>query len=219
MANSTTPRQPIEELASLRKQVTRLEDHQERLTEEITARMSQTFKDAPVGLCYFDSELRYVQINDFLAAINGLPVEEHIGKTVMEMLPEIAAAGVAKELRHVRESGEPVIQSTVTAETPAHPGEKRTYMHDYHALRSDDGEIIGVACCVVDITDLRWEEQERDNQSREIEEGRKLASGRELRTTELKREVNELCEQLGIKPRYDVPFDENRDSPPPNKSE
>jgi len=217
MANSTTPRQPIEELASLRKQVTQLTAHQERLTAQITAQMSRTFKDAPVGLCYFDNELRYVQINDFLAAINGLPVEEHIGKTVMEVLPEIAAAGVAKQLRRVRESGDAVTQGTITAETPAHPGEKHTYLHDYYALRSDDGEIIGVACCVVDVTDLGLEEQERDNQSREIEEGRKLAG--ELSTTDLEREVNELCERFGIKPRYDIPFDENRDSTPPDKPE
>ena len=213
------PRRPIEELASLRKRVTQLEAHRERLTRQMNAQMNRAFKDAPVGLCYFDSELRYVQINDFLAAINGLPAEEHIGRTVMEVLPEIAAAGVAKELRQVRESGDPVIQGSVTAETPAHPGEEHTYMHDYYALRSDDGEIIGVACCIVDITDLRREEQERDKQSRDIEEGNKLAIGRELRTTDLEREVNELCEQLGIKPRYDVPFDENRDFTLPNKAE
>ncbi len=219
MADSTTPRQPIVELSSLRKRIRQLETHHERLTGQIAAQVSRTFKDAPVGLCYFDRELRYVRINDFLAAINGLPTEEHIGKTVMEVLPEIAAAGVAKELRQVLESGAPVIHGTVTAETAAHPGERHTYMHDYYALRSDDGEIIGVACCVVDITDLRREEQERDNHSREIEEGNKLAIGRELRTTDLEREVNELCEQLGIKPRYDVPFDENRDSTPPNKAE
>ena len=219
MANSTTLRQPIEELASLRKQVTQLEAHHGRLAARVAAQMSLAFKDAPVGLCCFDNELRYVRINDFLAAINGLPIEQHIGKTVMEVLPEIAAAGVAKELRQVLESGDPVIQGVVTAETPSHPGEQHKYMHDYYAIRSDDGEIIGVACCVVDITDLRREEQERDNQSREIEEGNKLAIGRELRTTDLEREVNELCERFGIKPRYDIPFDENRDSTPPDKPE
>ena len=219
MANSTTPRQPIKELVSLREQVAKLEAHQEHLTAQITAQMSQTFKDAPVGLCYFDSELRYVQINDFLAAINGLSVEEHVGKTVMEVLPEIAAAGVAKQLRQVYESGDSVIQGTITAETPAHPGEARTYAHDYHALRSDDGEIIGVSCCVVDITDLRRAEQERDNQSREIEEDRKSTTARAFRATDLEREVNELCERLGIKPKYNVPFDEDRDSPSPNRVE
>ena len=92
-------------------------------------------------------------------------------------------------------------------------------MHDYFALRSDDGEIIGVACCIVDTTDLKREEQERDNQSREIENVSELPVGRQSRTTDLEREVNELCEQLGIKPRHDVPLDENRNSTPPNRAE
>jgi PAS domain S-box-containing protein len=152
---STIPREPIEELASLRKQVTQLKTDQARLEAQIASQVDRTFNDAPVGLCYFDFELRYVRINEYLAAINGLTVEQHIGRTVMDVLPEIAAAGVMKELREVRESGNPVIKGIVTAETPAHPGEKRTYMHDYYALYSDDGEITGVACCVMDITDLR----------------------------------------------------------------
>ena len=217
MANSMMPRQLSKELASLRKQVNQLEASQKRQTERLTAQMARAFKDAPVGLCYFDAELRYVQINDYLAKINGLPVEEHIGKTVIEVLPEIAAAGVEKELRKVRESGDPVIQGIVTAETPAHPEERHTFMHDYHAVRSNGGDIIGVSCCVLDITDLRWAEHERDEQIRETEAFNKTVNDRTL--LDLKREINELCERFGIKPRYDVPFDENRDSTPPNKAE
>ncbi len=219
MDNSTMPRRQINEPPSLGNEVAQLEAHRKRPTEEVAAKMSWTFKDASVGLCYFDSELRYVRINDFLAAINGRPAEAHVGKTVMDVLPELAAAGVAKDLRQVRDSGDPVIQGTVTAETPAHPGEEHTYLHDYYPLRSDDGEIIGVACAVVDITDLKREEQERDNQSRDIEERTPPAIGDELRTTDLEREVNELCERLGITPRYDIHFDENRDSTPPNGAE
>ncbi len=210
MRESTIQKEPNEELVSLRTQVAQLETLQERLTAQLTSQMSRTFKDAPVGLCYFDCELRFVRINDYLAAINGLPAEQHIGKTVMDVLPEIAAAGVMKQLRQVRDSGEPIIQGVVTAETPAHPGEQRTYMHDYYGLRSDDGEITGVACCVIDITDLAREEHERYDASRERKKSSKLAIGGELRVTDLKCEVNELCEQLGLKARYDVSWDGNR---------
>lgn len=34
---------------------------------------------APIGLCYFDTSLRFRYINDWLARINGLPVEAHLG--------------------------------------------------------------------------------------------------------------------------------------------
>jgi|ETNmetMinimDraft_30_1059905.scaffolds.fasta_scaffold68112_1 PAS domain S-box-containing protein len=153
MDNSKTKEQLIEEVASLRSQVDQLAAGQTREIEQMAAEMRRRFKDTPVGLCYFDAELRYLQINEFLAAVNGLPAEDHIGKSVSEVLPEIAAAGVEKELRGVLESGDPVIGGTVTAETPAHPGEEHTYVHDYYAIRSEDSEIMGVSCCVLDVTD------------------------------------------------------------------
>ena len=44
---------------------------------------------APVGLCYFDTDLRFRYINEWLARINGLPVEAHVGKTIQEVLKEV----------------------------------------------------------------------------------------------------------------------------------
>ena len=214
MKSSMTREQLIEEVASLRRQINQIVASQNRQTEQISAEVGRIFKDAPVGLCYLDTELRYVQVNDFLAAINGFGSKEHIGRSITEVLPEIAAAGVEKELRGVLESGDPVIRGTVTAETPAHPGEERKYMHDYHAIRSDDGEIIGVSCCVMDVTEMGRAEQERDEHIREVEKFNKLAVGRELKMIELKREINDLCKQSGIEPRYDVSFADDTESTP-----
>ena len=63
--------------------------------------------DAPIGLCYLDLDLRYVQINKWLAAINGLTVGEHIGRTIAEVLPDVAAV-IEEPLRRVIATGEPV---------------------------------------------------------------------------------------------------------------
>ena len=48
------------------------------------------FERAPVGMCCFDTDLRYVHINAALAAINGRSISDHIGFTLREVLPEIA---------------------------------------------------------------------------------------------------------------------------------
>ena len=155
------------------------------------AQASRAFNVSHVGLCYLDTQLRFIHINDSLAAINGFPPKEHIGKFISEVLPEIAAAGAEKELRSVLETGESVTSGTVTAPTPAHPGSAHTYAHDYHALRSKDGDIIGVVCCVMDRTDLKRAEQERNKYIRDIEEFNKTAIGRKFRRMDLKRELNE----------------------------
>jgi len=106
---------------------------------------------APVGLCYFDADLRFLYINEWLARINGLPVKAHLGETIDEVLKDVAA-GVVPQLRQVLETGQPIVEGEVETETPAHPGVLRHYMHNYYPDKSNDGTIVGVSCVVQDIT-------------------------------------------------------------------
>ncbi len=124
----------------------------ERVTE-----VDRLYAIAPVGLCYFDADLRFRYINEWLARINGVPVEAHLGKTVDEVLKGVAT-GIMAQLRHVLETGEPVIEGEVEVETPAHPGELRHCKHNYYPNKSEDGTIMGVSCVVQDITDRKLED-------------------------------------------------------------
>ena len=121
--------------------------------------LSQFYQDIPVGLCSLDLDLRYVHINEWLAAINGISVQEHLGRTIGEVLVDVAA-GVESLLRQVIETGEPVLHGTVEAETPAQPGVKRIFQHSYLPVKSDDDTIIGVTCVVQDITEREQAERE-----------------------------------------------------------
>ncbi len=109
------------------------------------------YRDAPIGLCQFDTDLRYVHINKWLAAINGLSIERHLGRRISEVLPDVAA-GAESQLRQVIETRQPILEGLVTAETAAHPGEKRHYQHNFYPIKSDDGTVVGVSCAVQDIT-------------------------------------------------------------------
>jgi len=40
--------------------------------------LAQIYKDIPVGLCFLDCDLRYLLINDWLAALNGISAEDHL---------------------------------------------------------------------------------------------------------------------------------------------
>ena len=107
-------------------------------------------KVAPLGLCYLDTNLRYIQINDWLADINGLPAEEHLGRSIRELFPDLAD-GVEPQFQQVIETGYPIIHGRVYAETKAHPGVKRLFEHSYFADKSTDGTIVGISCFVVEI--------------------------------------------------------------------
>ena len=121
--------------------------------------LAYVYKNAAVGLCYLDTQLRYQHINEWLAALNGLPVEAHLGRTIHEVLPDVAA-GVEKQLRQVIESGEPLIEGFTEAETPAHAGLRRTFSHNYHPVKAEDGTVVGVSCFVQDITERKDAERQ-----------------------------------------------------------
>ena len=55
-------------------------------SEDTSQELQRIYNDLQVGLCYLDTEFRYVHVNDWLAEINGIPAEDHIGRTIGELL-------------------------------------------------------------------------------------------------------------------------------------
>src|SRR5262249_6829873 len=61
-------------------------NRQEAASEQASHRTLEAIvRHAPVGMSYFDSDLRFVLINEALAKISGHPVEAHIGRRVEEL--------------------------------------------------------------------------------------------------------------------------------------
>ena len=69
--------------------------------------------NAPVGLGFWDLELRYLRVNETLAAINGLPADEHVGRTLHEVIPKLATR-VEEICRGVPATGEPSVHLELT---------------------------------------------------------------------------------------------------------
>ncbi len=136
--------------------------------DPLTERLQQVYREAPIGLCYFDTDLRFLMINDWLAAINGLPVDDHLGRRISEILPDISE-GVEAQLRQVLDTAEPVIGGTVDTETPAHPGRIRSFRHHYYAIKSEVGTVLGVSCVVEEITEHKRRELVLDQLATAIE--------------------------------------------------
>ncbi len=131
--------------------------------------LHRAYDDAAVGLCYLDTDLRYLHINKWLAQLNGLPVEKYLGRAVHEVIPEVAA-GIEAQLRQVIETNTPIIEGTVEAETSAQPGVRRTFMHNYIPVADDNGKVIGVSCLVQDITPRRKAEVGLKERTAELEQ-------------------------------------------------
>ncbi|MCY7381933.1 MAG: PAS domain S-box protein [Microcoleus sp. CAN_BIN18] len=114
-------------------------------------------QDAPAGICIFDSQLRYVQINQFLADINCLSPAEHIGKTIREILPELAPM-VEPLYEQIFRTKEPLINIEMSAENLRKPGVVRHLTGSYFPLLDKDGEAIGIGAVAIDISDRKLAE-------------------------------------------------------------
>jgi PAS domain S-box-containing protein len=116
---------------------------------EASALFDVVGEGAPVGLAFLDTDLRYVRINAALAAINGRPAEEHIGRRVEEVLPELADV-LVPIYRQVLETGEPILERELNTEWPGR-GHVRHVLASWFPVRVE-GELAGVGAVVIDIT-------------------------------------------------------------------
>src|SRR5437879_1271875 len=125
-------------------------------------RLDAFFTTAPAGLAILDRELRYVQLNDTLALMNGRPVADHVGKSVREVLPAIAAT-LEPLLQRILDTGEPVLNIELSGETPAQPGVTRYWRASYFPLaargRRGKNGAGGIGAIVVEDTPRRHAER------------------------------------------------------------
>ena len=124
------------------------------------------YQNAPVGLCVLDANLRYTQINERLAAMNGLSVQQHIGRTMRETVPHLAEWSEAI-CRQIFATGQPVLNLEVTGQTDAQPGMLRTWVSSWVPLKEADGTVVGISVVVEEVTERkRLDQALRDSESK-----------------------------------------------------
>jgi PAS domain S-box-containing protein len=127
--------------------------HDQR-AREAAALVEGIFRNAPVGLAFWDTDLRYQRVNDELVQINGIPAEQLIGRRVFEVFPQFESQ-LADAIRHVLESGEAVVGHEVVGDTPAQPGLQRVWRSSWYPVRDADGALLGVGGIVDEVTEER----------------------------------------------------------------
>ena len=128
-----------------------LEQNRRDLAEQY-AELENLYDTTPVGLSLIDRDFRYIRINETLARINGMSVEDHIGQQFEALLPDLAGEMVAK-YQHVFDTGEPHLGMEVTASLPSAPFDMRDFISDLYPVFVD-GKVQFVGTCVREVTDL-----------------------------------------------------------------
>jgi two-component system, chemotaxis family, CheB/CheR fusion protein len=121
------------------------------------AELRGMYDSAPIGLCFLDRDLRFVRINERLAEMNGKSVDQHVGRRLREVVPQLADT-LEPILGRILESAEPALEVEIRGAGPAGDEEERTWLASYAPILFD-GEVAGINAAIKDITVRRRMEE------------------------------------------------------------
>ncbi|MFI9075708.1 SpoIIE family protein phosphatase [Streptomyces sioyaensis] len=111
------------------------------------------FATCPIGLVMLDEELRYRHLNQALADMNGLPIEEHLGRHLADIMITSDDGEYERLLRSVATEGRTVKGVRVGMRTRGHPDRDRVLSVSFFPLTQAVGSRPGVGGLLVDVTD------------------------------------------------------------------
>ncbi len=124
-----------------------------RQVERDLALTTRLISQSPIGLAVVDTDLRYITVNPALERINGLADAEHVGRPVREAIPFLDTDAVESAMREVLETGVPILDREFVGHTPAHRDEERAWSVSFYRLETSNGEVLGLATSVVEVTE------------------------------------------------------------------
>ncbi len=129
--------------------ITREKDLERELAAE-RAQADAFFRDSPVGMGITDESGRYLRVNEALARMNGVSIEEHAGRTLPELAPRLAEH-VGPYLERVHLTGEPLLQQEIDID-------RASYLLSYFPIAGDGSKRYGRM--VIDVTRQRRAEEQ-----------------------------------------------------------
>jgi PAS domain S-box-containing protein len=138
----------------------------EGLPAQKLAQLQAVYDGAPVGLGFLDRGLRYVNLNRQLARMGGRSVEEYLGRTAQEMVPDL----YPKFEPYIRRAlqGEAIAGFEIDVPATGASG-ARTFLVSYQPARDEAGEVVGVSIAVLDFTARRQAEEKLQQYERVVE--------------------------------------------------
>jgi PAS domain S-box-containing protein len=131
----------------------------ERAARESEAELNAYFDASPVGMVVVDRQLRYLKANQRIVEMTKVPTDVRIGKTVRELLPQLA--DILEPLyQQVFVTGKPILKFDLSRESTDSPGEERNYQLSFFPLMGLDAKPKAVGVVIFDITEQKLAEKE-----------------------------------------------------------
>lgn len=157
-----------------RRQMERALELAEIKSRSLLQEIEDIYNSAPIGMCVLDKQLRWTRINEHLAEINGLPASDHIGRSVLEVLPDIAVKALPL-LEQVLSSGKAIHNIPLSGTTPSMPGVERHWIESLIPIRDLDEEVVGISIVAEEVTHQRQSEARLKALKQQADEAREQA--------------------------------------------
>jgi PAS domain S-box-containing protein len=120
------------------------------------AELGTLYEELVFGLGFLDTGLRYIRVNEKLAAIHGKPAEAHFGRSLREMTPVPLADLVEPLYRRVLETGEPLLDHEVRGDSVEN---ERYWSVACAPVRTAARVVVGIQVIVQDVTERKRAER------------------------------------------------------------
>lgn len=121
------------------------------------AELETLYAKLSVGLCFLDTDLRFIRVNEKLASINGVSIEAHLGRQLRDVISKELAAIVEPLYRRVLETEETMLDLEVPGPSTG-TGAGRFWAISCSPVITD-GRSLGVQVVVQDITERKEAER------------------------------------------------------------
>ncbi|WP_406840552.1 SpoIIE family protein phosphatase [Streptomyces sp. AHU1] len=110
------------------------------------------YRRSPIGLAIHDADRRVIRVNRAIEKASGIAAEATVGRRAGEFLVDEDAGPAEERVRHVLETGEPLIFTEQSARTRHAPGRERMVSVSAFRMQDSSGRVLGVAETIEDIT-------------------------------------------------------------------
>jgi signal transduction histidine kinase/ActR/RegA family two-component response regulator len=115
------------------------------------AELDAVLSSAPVGFAFHDRDLRYVRINDRLAAAIGRNPSEIIGRRPSDVLPGLGPE-IEEGLSRALATDQPVLDLELAGPSPQRGEAAREWLATMFPVRTREWELVGVGSVLVDMS-------------------------------------------------------------------
>ncbi|MFC5197483.1 SpoIIE family protein phosphatase [Streptomyces kaempferi] len=111
------------------------------------------YRRSPIGLVVHGTDRRVIRVNRAIEKASGVPAEAPVGHRPREFMVDEDAGPAEERVRHVLETGEPLIFTEQSARARHDPGRERIVSVSAFRMEDPAGRVLGVAETIEDVTD------------------------------------------------------------------